>query len=328
MVKAYFRFSGDRGILLARRMPRRGLTLVLLAAAAAALFAVPRAAHSEPAATSAAGTFAVAISAPETLTIPANSVPPKFPMTFTFSYVGPPLAPPPKEALTRFTIRLSEYMKDMEVQFDANSQADGCSTKYGPSDFYGPKWTEFACTMHFIAGKTVMVMTGRIRPNGKVGTATTKVSLSTGESASATTEIAHPVTPPPPPPPPAQPAAIPGAAAAPTQTIVQTFDQPGEAQPEAVSIAPSAETVQVALTWPDASSSFDAVGFRIVSGSRLLAGTTTTDARSLKIRKIRKKRSLDVRITRVRKGKLKFKVVAKKLGDRTRVVAKVRQSKR
>ena len=37
---------------------------------------------------------------------------------------------------------------------------------------------------------------------------------------------------------------------------------------------------------------------------------------------------LDVRIKGVHKGKLKFKIVAKRVHGRTRVVAKVRQSKR
>ena len=95
-----------------------------------------------------------------------------------------------------------------------------------------------------------------------------------------------------------------------------------------MAVSPSAETVQVALTWPDPSSSFDVTGVTLVSGGRTLAGLEKLKPGKLKITKTRKKRSLDVRIKNVHKGKLKFKIVAKKLGKKTRVVAKIRQSKR
>ncbi len=105
--------------------------------------------------------------------------------------------------------------------------------------------------------------------------------------------------------------------------MVEKFTQPGQAEPETVAVAPSAETVQVALTWPEPSSSFDVTGIKLVSGGRVLA-----QSEKLKITKKRTKRSLDVRIKNVKRGKLKFKIVAKKVGKSTKVVAKIRQSKR
>ncbi len=51
--------------------------------------------------------------------------------------------------------------------------------------------------------------------------------------------------------------------------MVEKFTEPGQAEPETVAVAPSAETVQVALTWPEASSSFDVTGVKLVSGRAL-----------------------------------------------------------
>jgi len=48
----------------------------------------------------------------------------------------------------------------------------------------------------------------------------------------------------------------------------------------------------------------------------------------LRIRKRRTSRTLDVRIKGVRRGKLTFKIVAKRVDGRTRVTATSRQSKR
>ena len=99
-----------------------------------------------------------------------------------------------------------------------------------------------------------------------------------------------------------------------------------------MAVAPTAETVQVALTWPETSSSFDVTGITLVSGGRVVAqsvsgGRVVAQSEKLKITKKRTKRSLDVRIKNVKRGKLKFKIVAKKVGKSTKVVAKIRQSK-
>ena len=99
--------------------------------------------------------------------------------------------------------------------------------------------------------------------------------------------------------------------------MVEKFTEPGQAEPETVAVAPSAETVQVALTWPETSSSFDVTGVKLVSGRRVLAQSGKLKPGNLKITKKRTKRSLDVRIKNVKRGKLKFKIVAKKVGKKT-----------
>jgi hypothetical protein len=110
--------------------------------------------------------------------------------------------------------------------------------------------------------------------------------------------------------------------------VTETFTASGAAEPESVAVAPSAETVQVALTWRDSGSSFDVTGVRLVSATRLLAASKAGGAKRLRITKRRTSRSLDVRIRGVKRGKLRFRIVARRLDGRTRVTAKVRQSKR
>ena len=148
-----------------------------------------------------------------------------------------------------------------------------------------------------------------VRPTGVVGSATNTIELSTGVTATWTTMVLYPPAEPPSAPPP-----VAGPSAAPTATKTESFTTVGDAETETVTISPTAETVQVALTWPSGSS-FDATGFTLTSGT-------------LKITKKRGARWLDVRIKGVHQGKLKFKIVAKRLHGRTRVVAKIRQSKR
>jgi len=105
--------------------------------------------------------------------------------------------------------------------------------------------------------------------------------------------------------------------------VAESFTTAGTSEPETVTVSPTAETVQVALTWPSSGSSFDATGFTLISGSRTLAVSE-----KLRITKKRGARWLDVRIKGVHRGKLKFRIVAKRVHGRTRVVAKIRQSKR
>ena len=116
-----------------------------------------------------------------------------------------------------------------------------------------------------------------------------------------------------------------GPPAAPTTTVAETFTKAGAAEPETVSISPTAETVQVALTWPNSGSSFDAIGFTLTTRAR---GRWPSSSEKLRVTKKRGAKWLDVRIKGVHNGKLKFKIVARRVHGRTRVVAKVRQSKR
>ena len=85
------------------------------------------------------------------------------------------------------------------------------------------------------------------------------------------------------------------------------------------------------LTWP-AGSSFDATGFQVVQGDRVVArslsGLERARPKRLKITKRRTARSLDVRIKRLKPGRLRFKVRATRVAGRTRMTIKIRQSKR
>ena len=158
---------------------------------------------------------------------------------------------------------------------------------------------------------------------GVAGEATNTIELSTGDRATWSTTVLAPPPEPDEPASPPGPAAVPGPPAAPTATKTETFTSAGAVEPESVTISPKAETVQVALTWPNSSSSFDATGFTLTNGTRTLAVSD-----KLRITKKRGAKWLDVRIKGVHAGKLKFKIVARKVKGRTRVVAKIRQSKR
>jgi len=161
------------------------------------------------------------------------------------------------------------------------------------------------------------------RPTGAPGSATNTVEVSTGATATWTTTI----EPPPAEPQPAARAPVAGPAAAPTTTVVESFTTTGTSELETVTVSPTAQTVQVALTWPNSSSSFDATGFTLLSGTRMLAGAPSLSEK-LRVTKKRGAKWLDVRIKGVHGGKLKFRIVAKRVHGRTRVVAKIRHSKR
>jgi hypothetical protein len=306
---------------------RRGLLVLALTAACSGLFAVRG--DAEPHA-AAAGDFTVSISGPADVTIKRCCVPPPVTYTVVFNYVGPPIPPWPDDRRTRFTLRTPEQLHSVRPEFlpDGNGVTD-CATALGPSDSYGPMWTEFSCTLIFGHDRTSKTLSASIRPSGRVGTGTVALSLSTGESASATTDFSREASPPPPPPPPPLVSPIPGPAAAPTRTITETFTRSGETEAESVAISSKAQTAQVALTWPTGSS-FDVTAVQLVPRSSLRTFASVGDVQRprLVITKRRTARSLDVRIKRLRAGKLRFRIVARRLAGRTRVTAKIRQSRR
>jgi hypothetical protein len=305
---------------------RRGLLVGVLAGVCGALFTVGGGAQTQ---IRAAGDFTVSVNGPTEVAINAGRVPPRVTYTVAFNYVGPPIGPPPEDRRTRFILRTSEHLHSVGTEFSADGAfATECATATGPPTSYGPMWTEYACTLIFLRDRTSQTLSASVRPSGRLGTGTVAVSLSTGESASATTEFSRESTPPPPPPPPLV-SPIPGPAAAPTRTITDTFTRSGETEAEAVTISPQAETAQIALTWPQGSS-FDVTAVQLVPRSSLSAFASVDDAQRprLVITKRRTARSLDVRIKRLQAGKLKFRIVARRLTGRTRVTAKIRQSRR
>ena len=178
-----------------------------------------------------------------------------------------------------------------------------------------------SCSFYFTEDHRTRTIPLSVRPTGRSGDATNLVEVSTGATATWTTTVVP--APPEPEPQPSAPAPVAGPPAAPATTVAESFATAGSSEPETVTISPKAETVQVALTWPNSGSSFDATGFTLTSGSRTLAVSE-----KLRITKKRGAKWLDVKIKGVHGGKLKFRIVARKLHGRTRVVAKIRQSKR
>jgi hypothetical protein len=101
-----------------------------------------------------------------------------------------------------------------------------------------------------------------------------------------------------------------------------------------VAIAPAAETAQVVATWTQPGVSLDVTNFQLVQGGKVvargrwLAAADRSKPSRLKITKKRKAGSVEARVTNLKRGKLRFKVVAKKVMKATKVRLVVRQSKK
>ena len=243
---------------------RRGLLVVALVAACSAVFAM-RGGTTRIA----GGDYAVSVSGPTEVGMKTCCVPLRATYTVGFNYVGAPIGPYPDERRTRFTLRTSEHLHSMRSAFPPEGAGViDCATTLGPSSSYGPMWTEYSCTLIFTHDRTSTTLTASLQPSGRLGTGGIAVSLSTGETANATTEFSRESTPPPPPPPPPLVSPIPGPAAAPTRTVTETFTKSGETEAESVAISPNAQTAQIALTWPTGSS-FDVIAVQLVPRSSL-----------------------------------------------------------
>jgi hypothetical protein len=307
-------------------MRRWGLITVVLAGAASAMLALPLG-SATAGGRAAAGDYAVTVTGPDTITTSYCCAPARFSYGLSIQYIGAPL--PPEGTQITFTDQLPQQVINPGMD-SPTAQLNNCT--FSPQNVPAPT---VSCTLYFHGDHLTNEFSISSRPIGEAGVGSNTITLSTGESASKTTtfiRIEAPPPPPPPPPPPTPPPPapppLPGPPAAPTQTVKETFTQSGQAEGETVAVAASAETVQVALTWPDPGSSFDVTGIQLVSSGRVLTQADKLKPGKLKITKKRTKRSLDVRIKNVKHGKLKFKIVAKKLGKKTKVVTKIRQSKK
>ena len=132
------------------------------------------------------------------------------------------------------------------------------------------------------------------------------------------------------PPPPAQPPPPPPSGAAslpPPQTFVDTFRRRGETETHAVPLTAASKSVQLVVRWPNRRAGFDVAGFRLTGSSRSGARDLTASLR-LKISRKRTGTSVNVRVTRLKPGTLRFRVVAKKLPGPTKVTTRVVQSRR
>jgi Domain of unknown function DUF11 len=256
-----------------------------------------------------AGSITATLTGPDTIKLSATVAPARVTYTLVLAYTGPPIR---GAVFASFVERLPDGMSSPGIADGAQGIRDQCQGDTPAKRFGGT----LTCNILFDEEHRTNRIGLTARPTAVSGEATNVVEVSTGGTASWTTTIV-------PPPADAAPAPVAGPAAAPTATVAESFATTGSAEPETVKVSPTTETVQVALTWSDAASSFDVTGVTLTTGSRTLA-----IADKLRVTKKRSAKWLDVRIKGVHAGKLKFKIVAKKLHRRTRVVAKIRQSKR
>ena len=271
------------------------------------------------------GSFQVTKTGPATVIMHEGQRSEKFPYTITIKYVGPPRT---SSINTRFVDQMPIALTGVSYANTDNMSLSNCGSENGPTQPDGaPGALTLHCDISIDPTKTASFQVVSGPYPTRPGVQTNVFELANGDSASFTTDfvlIAQPPPPPPEPPPPlrhlpatsaATPAA--GAACRTAATVVEKFTRPVRPSPKQWPSRRAAETVQVALTWPEASSSFDVTGITLVSGGRVLAQSGKLEAGNLKITKKRTKRSLDVRIRNVKRGKLKFKIVAKKLGKST-----------
>jgi len=259
-----------------------------------------------------AGSITVSVTGPQAIQLSATAAPERIKYTIVLGYTGPPIR---GSVFASFVDRLPDQMSRPGIEPGAEGLRDQCTGDATTLRFGG----SFACNVYFTEDHRTRTIELSARPSGLPGSATNVVEVSTGAAASWTTTVLAP----PAEPTAAAPAPVAGPAAAPTATVAETFTAAGTSEPETVTVSSKAETVQVAITWSKSSSSFDATGFTLTSGSRTLA-----ISEKLRITKKRSAKWLDVRIKGVHAGKLKFRIVARRVHGRTRVVAKIRQSKR
>jgi len=94
----------------------------------------------------------------------------------------------------------------------------------------------------------------------------------------------------------------------------------GEIKTHNVGITPRTSAVQVTLTWVDPADKFKIYGLRVVAGKRTVAVASAARRRNRKPRKLKVKQKTGktftvLNITHLRKGRLRFKVRAAKLGS-------------
>ncbi len=260
------------------------------------------------------GSITASLTGPDTIKLSSTAAPARFEYKLVLGYTGPSIN---GSVFASFVERLPDGMSSPGTGAGAEGLREQCKGDDPPLRFGGT----LTCGVFFTEDHRTRTIPLSVRPTGKAGPATNVVELSTGGTATWTTSVEPP--PADPEPPQTAPAPLAGPAAAPTATVAESFAKAGATEAESVTVSPTAETVQVALTWTRSSSSFDVTGVTLTAGSRTLAV-----ADKLRLTRKRGAKWLDVRIKGVHAGKLKFTIVARRVHGRTRVVAKIRQSKR
>jgi hypothetical protein len=110
-----------------------------------------------------------------------------------------------------------------------------------------------------------------------------------------------------------------------------TFTAAGQEKPHAVPLAPRLKEVKLRVAWKDSRHSFDIVDIRVVRRGVVVARAPSSFQKlkpgKLKITRMRKATSVNIRITKLKPGRLAFDVRAKDVTGRTTVKTRVVQIK-
>jgi hypothetical protein len=104
-----------------------------------------------------------------------------------------------------------------------------------------------------------------------------------------------------------------------TKTVTDTFTRPGQSEPHAITIPTGTRYVTATVRWKSPTARFDVTGVRLVGGSAF------PQAAAIKVAKKRGRNWVSVRVTRLSRGTLRFRVVARRVHGRTRAVTKIRR---
>jgi hypothetical protein len=298
------------------------LRLATVVAVAAAALALTSGSSVRPA----AGQFTITIGGPSAITLDPNAVPPRYGYDVTIRYVGPAVT---SEYDATFTAHLPDQVNNPGMGA-VNGPLTGCSFTLPTT----PAPT-ISCTFPVNPnGPSQVSFSLESRPTAATGTGTLSISMSSGDSASYTTTFTRaappattttsttttPSTPPAATGTQSEPVAAP---AAPAQSYTETFTSAGQAQAETATIAASAASAEINVTW-SGNASFDVTS---VTLGRRKAGRMLSATPVLKVAKHRSAHSLKLTLTGLSAGSLHFKVVARKVAGKTRVRVTVRQSK-
>jgi len=108
-------------------------------------------------------------------------------------------------------------------------------------------------------------------------------------------------------------------------TFTDTFAAAGQTKPHAVKITAATPVAEITIRWTDRRDRFDLSAVQNIRRTSFAARPSTAEQtpEKLKITRRRTATSLTVRVEKLKPGTLKFKVVARALRARTRVVTRV-----
>jgi hypothetical protein len=304
--------------------------LALGACAVAGIVAAPSGAQSTHTARATDTFFSVSMTGPSSLELSRTAAPPRQYFTVTMTYIGPAFQPGDSPISGTMSVQLSQYEMNFGV---GEGLPPALCTDFPPQNTPGVSWS---CPFNVGPGNpTSYTFQIGVRPTGVAGTGPTTFSLSTGASASVTTSYFYPDT---------TTETTPDTtttttttttsqttvAAAATTTVTESFTPSTPPQAENVTVVSSADTVTVGLAWPSSADQFDVTGVEIIQNGQVVARApqSASTPRRLVVVRTRTKTSLKLAIKNPVRGKLRFKIVGRKVAKPTRVKATIRQTKR